>query len=306
MRRLEGATPPLTSRNAPPRASLARGLALFFALALSLAPAARAACTAAVTRTQAELTPLQHEIKVQTARLSSADAEERRDAVLRLGAMARPESSRAAAAALGDREAIVRATAARSVLSLPSGEAATLILPLLRDRDEFVRREAAYALGLTRNAIGLEALASAVEADKRPSVRGAAAVALGQIGDARAVPALTGVLSRRLPASGFFNRIRRRKVEEDEFVRRAAAVSLGQIGSREAVPALIEALSDARAPGDVRREAARSLGLIGDPAAVPALRLVLAHQDAYLSHIAFEALRKIEPSAATAPSGGTF
>ncbi|HKQ53948.1 MAG TPA: HEAT repeat domain-containing protein, partial [Pyrinomonadaceae bacterium] len=92
-----------------------------------------------------------------------------------------------------------------------------------------------------------------------------------------------------------------KKVEEDEFVRRAAAISLGQIGSRESVPALVEALSDTRAPSDVRRECARSLGIIGDPSAVPALRSVLAAQDPYLSRIAFDALRKIDPRSATQP-----
>lgn len=268
---------------------------LILACALALVPA-RAA--------QLELTPQQQEIKTLTARLSSADTEERREAVTRLGALGRPEGSRAAAAALGDPAPIVRATAARAVLSLQPGEAATLILPLLGDRDEFVRREAAYALGLTRSAAGVSALSAALESDKRPSVRGAAAVALGQIGDAAAVPALAGALSRRLQAPGFFNRLRRRKVEEDEFVRRAAAVSLGQVGSREAVPVLVETLSDARAPGDVRREAARALGLIGDPAAVPALRSVLTHRDPYLSRIAFEALKKLDPSNAARPAGG--
>jgi HEAT repeat protein len=135
-------------------------------------------------------------------------------------------------------------------------------------------------------------------------VRGAAAVALGQIGDAAAVTALASALTRRLRGSGFFNRLLRRKVEEDEFVRRAAAVALGQIGSREAVPVLVEALSDARAPNDVRRAAAHSLGLIGDPAAVPALRAVLAHQDPYLSRIAFEALKRLEPQPPARPAGG--
>ncbi len=254
-----------------------------------------------VRAVQRELTPLQQEIKVLTARLSSVDTEERREAVMRLGALRRPEGSRAAAAALGDTAAIVRAHAARAVLSLPTGEAASLILPLLRDRDEFVRREAAYALGLTRSGTGVSALSAALETDKQPSVRGAAAVALGQVGDAAAVPALAGALSRRLQASGFFNRLRRRKVEEDEFVRRAAAVALGQIGSREAVPVLVETLSNARTPDDVRREAARALGLIGDPAAVPALRSVLTHRDPYLSRIAFEALRRLDPKT---PTGG--
>jgi HEAT repeat protein len=255
----------------------------------------------AAARAQSDLTPLQREIRVQSARLSSVNVEERRDAVVRLGALGRPEASRAAASALLDASAIVRATAARAVLSLGRGEAATLILPLLRDRDEFVRREAAYALGLARSPLAVTALAAALETDKKPSVRGAAAVALGQVGDSSAAPALAGALSRRLPASGFFNRIRRRKVEEDEFVRRAAAVSLGQLGSRESVPALVDALSDARAPEDVRREAARSLGIIGDPSAAPALRSVLTSPDPYLSRIAFEALRKIDPQNAARP-----
>ncbi|HVF68583.1 MAG TPA: HEAT repeat domain-containing protein [Pyrinomonadaceae bacterium] len=254
-------------------------------------------------RTQSDLTPLQREVRVQTARLSSADVEERRDAVTRLGAMGRPEGSRAAAAALADPSAVVRATAARAVLSLGAAEAATLILPLLRDRDEFVRREAAYALGLTRSRAAVGALAAAVETDKRPAVRGAAAVALGQIGDASAAPALAGALARRLPASGFFGRLLRKKVEEDEFVRRAAAVSLGQIASRESVPALVEALSDERAPSDIRRECARALGIIGDVRAVPALRSALAAQDPYLSRVAFEALKKLDPQSATRPVG---
>jgi HEAT repeat protein len=250
---------------------------------------------------QSDLTPLQREIRVQTERLSSTDVEERRDAVMRLSALARPEGSRAAASALADPSAIVRATAARAVLSLGRSEAATLILPLLCDRDEFVRREAAYALGLTRSPTGVAALAAAVETDKKPSVRGAAAVALGRIGDAAAAPVLAGALARRLTATGFFNRLRRKKVEEDEFVRRSAAISLGQIASRESVPALVEALSDVRAPGDVRRECARALGIIGDPSAVPALRSVLSAQDPYLARIAFEALRKIDPQSATRP-----
>ena len=51
-------------------------------------------------------------------------------------------------------------------------------------------------------------------------------------------------------------------------------------------------------------EAARALGLIGDPAAAPALRSVLTHRDPYLSRIAFEALKRLDPSAATRQAGG--
>jgi HEAT repeat protein len=223
--------------------------------------------------------------------------------VTRLGALARPEGSRAAAAALGDSSAVVRATAARAVLSLPNGEAATLVLPLLRDRDEFVRREAAYALGLARHPLAAEALAAALETDREAAVRGAAAVALGQIGDPSAAAFLVGSLSRRLPPRAGRERSRRRRVEQDEFVRRAAAVSLGQLRSREAVPVLVETLSDERAPDDVRREAARALGLIGDAAAVPALRAALTARDPYLALIAFEAVRALESPATPRPGG---
>jgi HEAT repeat protein len=279
----------------------ARSLAVFASLTLVCSLALSAASARAAVTPQAELTPLQREIKTQTERLSSADMEERRDAVTHLGAMSRPEASRAAAVALKDSSPMVRATAARAVLAVGSDEAAALILPLLNDRDEFVRREAAYALGLSRSRTAVNALVDALEADKKPSVRGAAAVALGEIGDARAVAPLSAALSRLVPAPDLFSRIRRRKVEEDEFVRRAAAVALGQIGSREGVPALIEALTNERTPADVRRESARALGLIGDPAAVPALRSVLTARDPYLSDIAFDALLKIDPKSARRP-----
>lgn len=299
-----GAPPSLNPRSRRSRATLVRRLAVSFSIALACLLSAQAARAQLTDAPSGELTPLQHEIKVQAARLSSADAEERRDAVTRLGAMTRPEGSRAAAAALSDPEAIIRATAARAVLSLGPGEASTLILPLLSDRDEFVRREAAYALGLTRSPSSLGALASAVETDKELSVRAAAAIALGQIGDAGAVPALVGALSQRVKGSGLLNRVKRRKVVDDDFVRRAAATSLGQIGSREAVPVLIETLSNERTPADIRREAARALGLIGDVSAIPALRAALTSNDPYLSQIVFEVLKRLDPTTATHPAVG--
>ncbi|MCA1626825.1 MAG: HEAT repeat domain-containing protein [Acidobacteria bacterium] len=248
------------------------------------------------------LTPLQQEIERQRSRLSSSDVEERRDAVLRLGALARPDSSRVAAAALTDSAAIVRATAARSILSLPPGEAVVLLVPLLNDKNEFVRREAAYALGETRSRTAVESLVTALARDKEAGVRGAAAVSLGLIKDEAAVPALSEALGRRIARVGFLNRITFRKREENDFVRRAAVVALGQIGSREAVPALVAVLSNERAGDDVRREAARALGLIGDVAAVPALRAVVMASDPYLSQIAVEALRKLDPVNPAKPS----
>ncbi|MDQ3821432.1 MAG: HEAT repeat domain-containing protein [Acidobacteriota bacterium] len=248
-----------------------------------------------------QLTPLQFEIEKQRRRLSSTEKEERRDAVTRLGAMKRADSSRVAANALHDVAPIVRATTARAILSLPPEEAAQLLLPLLQDREEFVRQETAYSLGLTRSRAAVPALIKILEQDKKDSVRGAAAVALGQIGDEAAVAPLTNYLGRRIPASGILNRVRRKKKDENEFVRRAAAHSLGQIRSRAAVPALVDVLRDKRAPDDVRREAAISLGLIGGREAVSALREVLMARDPYLSNIAYESLQKISAEDAIRP-----
>jgi HEAT repeat protein len=285
--------------------ALARGIvglqgALAACLLLTLISSAAVAQQEKLSPSQ--LTPFQLEVEKQRQRLASSETEERRDAVVRLGAMKRPESSRVAASALRDSAAIVRATAAHSVLSLPSDEAAALLLPQLQDREEFVRQETAYALGETRSRTAVSALVSILERDKKDSVRGAAAVALGLIGDEAAVIPLTQFLSRRIPASGFINRVRRSKKDENEFVRRAAARALGQIHSRAAVPALTAVLLDERAPDDVRREAATSLGLIGDPAVIPALRAVLTARDPYLSRIAYESLVKIAPTEATQPA----
>jgi HEAT repeat protein len=143
-------------------------------------------------------------------------------------------------------------------------------------------------------------LAEALARDKEAGVRGAAAVALGQTADARAVPFLSEALGRRVRRSGFLNRITFRRTEENEFVRRAAAVSLGQIASRDGVPALIAALQNERAGDDVRREAARALGVIGDGRAVPALRAALDALDPYLTEIVIEALKKLDPAAVPA------
>ena len=257
---------------------------------------------ATTSSTSSALTPLQQEIETERRRLSSSDQEERRDAVMRLGWMKRPESSRVAASALNDSSPIVRATATRAVLSLPPEETAAALLPLLNDRDQFVRQEAAYAIGETRSRTAVEPLVALLLNDKESGVRGAAAVSLGQIGDERAAAPLAETLERRIRGSGLLSKIKRSKTPENEFVRRAAAHSLGQIGSRVAVPALVSTLADEKAGDDVRREAARALGLIADPAAIPALKNVLTASDPYLSRLAYEALKKIAPSEANRPA----
>ena len=236
------------------------------------------------------LTPLQMEIEKQRLRLGSTEIEDRREALMQLRSLQHPDASRAALSALNDPAAIVRATAAASVLSLPPNESVGSLVPLLSDKEEFVRQQVAYALGHTRSSAAVAALIERL-ADKKDSVRGAAAVALGQIADATAVTSLAAVLN---PQAGLASSKKNKsKGEQNPFVLRAAAHSLGQIGNSAALPALIFVLQDEKAEDDVRREAAFALGAIGDASAVPALRSVLMARDPYLSQAAHEAIKKI-------------
>ena len=229
-------------------------------------------------------TPLQRQIDVQKQRLSSADAEERRDALMKLGLMKRPEASRAAGAALNDAEPAVRVAAAHALASAPSPDTTDLLLPLLGDKLEFVRREVAYALGETGNRAAVAPLSNLLGADKEMSVRAATAVALGRIKDESAVIALAKAIDERPP---------RKKAGEYDFVRRAAIVSLGEIRNPAAVPSLISVLNNEKDSVDIRRAAATALGKIGSDSAVPALQSAFHSDDPFLSDAAREALRRM-------------
>src|SRR5262245_45119880 len=92
---------------------------------------------------QSSQTAAQIQIEKQQQRLTSGDEEERRDALMRLGAMHLVAASRVALPALNDPSPMVRVTAAKAILALDGSESAAALLPLLNDKDEFVRREAA-------------------------------------------------------------------------------------------------------------------------------------------------------------------
>jgi len=199
----------------------------------------------------------------------------------------RPEASRAAAAGLNDQEAIVRVTAAQAIVSLPSDEAAGLLIPLLKDKLEFVRREIADALGKTHSHSAVAPLIELLLSDKEDGVRAAAAGALGQIKDDSAVTPLVQLLSGK---SGK----KKSESRENEFALRAAAQALGEIRNRAAVGVLIATLGNDLQSSDVRRAAAIALGSIGDAQAMPALRAAIESNDPYLSEAARSAIRKLE------------
>jgi HEAT repeat protein len=241
------------------------------------------------------LTPQQLEIEKQRMRLSSTEAEDRRDALTRLASMHNPDASRVALAGLRDPVAIVKVSAAGAILSLPAEERSRNLIPLLSDEDEFVRRETAYALGKTESRTAVPPLVELLLNDKLDSVRGAAVVALGEIRDETAVAPLASVLNPQLGLVGT-KRSQKKKKPENPFVLRATARSLGQIGSRAALPALIHTLQDEQGEADVRRESAVALGAVGDSSALPALREALTAIDPYLSQAAQESIKKIQRS----------
>ena len=214
---------------------------------------------------------------------------------------------------------MVRATAAFSVIFLPKEEAFLILLPLLSDKDEFVRREAANALGEVRSPGAVLPLIQVFRKDKIIEVRNAAVVALGEIGDVRAVDVLITVL-------------RRKPKPEDEFLRRSAARSIGQIAQiiqtgkaktstpdnflpdkynfiakpqfprliekfpvfQTANDALIGILQNPKEADDTKREAAFALGAIADSASLPVLRSNLNSDDYYLAQISQESIQKIQ------------
>ncbi len=249
----------------------------------------------------------------------SGSTEEKRGALYQIRNIRTPEASRLALPALRDTEAIVRATAADSVVFLPTAEAASALLPLLDDQDPFVRTEAAYALGTAGDAVAARPLIRLLESDKIMEVRDAAAVALGRLGDLSAVPAFVSILKKK-PS------------EKDQFLRRSAARSIGQIAHfqrtgktkvvtpqnflppkyketanrpmpvadskafDEARDVLVRTLENQKEAEDTRRESAFALGAIGDPKSINVLESLLSSRDPYLAEICKEALMKLQPA----------
>lgn len=150
----------------------------------------------------------------------------------------------------------------------------------LKDWNDAAPWAAAEAL-VSIGAPAVPALCGALK-DKNVNIRQAAAEALGQIKDPRAVESLIGALK-----------------DEDWFVRATAAGALGEIKDPSAVPALLAALRDK--DGDVGGWAAWALGQIKDPSAVPALCEALRDEKWQVRPMAAGALGKIKDPSAVPP-----
>ena len=105
------------------------------------------------------------------------------------------------------------------------GDVEGLIEALSYEKDENVRLAAAWALGEMGDQRAIEPLINALQDQQR--VKEAAAKSLGEIGDAQAVQALTTILH-----------------DDNWEVRGTVAKSLGKIGDQRAIQALIRSVED--------------------------------------------------------------
>jgi HEAT repeat protein len=131
--------------------------------------------------------------------------------------------------------------------------------PLLRDKDDDVRK---FAIELISDGGGREYADRLVErlaCDPNPNVRGAAAKALGELDCREAVPQLVAAL------------------KDIEWVRFTVLESLRRLGDEGVLDPILELLSDPSAA--TRRAAIETLGAIGSPRAGDALLAYLAKAD---------------------------
>lgn len=212
------------------------------------------------------------------AQLNSSDEEERREAVMMLSHLETSAATSALLSALNDRSSRVRAAAAAGLAERGVASTVPLLAACLaKDKDAFVRKTAAYALGKFRGTDRTAALIAALN-DKDAEVRGAAAVSLGDHADSAAVTSVTTALS-----------------DKSAFVRSRAAHALGVNGNAatSAVPALIRLLTS-DGDNEVKRQSCRALGSIGDRSALPALERARRDKDPYLVQAALDAIRMLE------------
>ncbi len=140
----------------------------------------------------------------------------------------------------------------RTAATTSSAEVQELMSALKSGMTVTQRCQAANRLG--NLGAGLDALLEAVQNDDDPRVRGASGMALGKLGDTRAVRTLIKTL----------------EADKGSAVRGSAANALGALGDKAAVPALVKTLETDQHPKN-RGSAANALGALGDKAAIPAL-----------------------------------
>ncbi len=185
---------------------------------------------------------------------------------------------------LGDGTDLARIVAAvqaaGKALSSAKGEGVFeyMVEQLKRGRDA-----AAGALGELGDPRAVDALSKAL-GSKKENLAALAAGALGEIGDARAFEALEKAMNRKRSPEG---------------VRACAAASLGQLGDPRALLVLTESLHTAR--GEVKKGAAAGIAQVGDEGAFRALVEALFSDDEAVREAVTVALAEQEDERAIIP-----
>jgi HEAT repeat protein len=161
-----------------------------------------------------------------------------------------------------------------NILGSSVSAAMPVCVAMLGDRDAGTRGSAALALGRIGDRRAVESLILAL-ADSDTFVRESAISALGKLGDPRSVNALCAALN-----------------DSNDFVRFDAATALGELKDPRAVEPLIAALKDP--DPEIRGQAAAALGKIGDPKAVGPLKAVLKNLNGLPEARARYALKQLE------------
>jgi HEAT repeat protein len=261
------------------------------------------------------------------ARLGDSAPKARETAIGALSSLGDVRAVEPLIAVLKDGDEFVRTAAAEALGKLGDARAVEPLVAALKDGDEFVRTAAAEALGELGDVRAVEPLVAAlkdeevnvrkaavralgriweltdiVELGNRDSkVKMAAAEALGELGDVRAVePLITALKDEKVNVRKAAVRALGRIWElsdivglgnNDSKVRMAAAEVLGKLGDVRAVEPLVTALKDEARY--VQAAAAEALGKLGDVQAVGPLVAALKDEDMNVREAAVRALGEL-------------
>lgn len=173
-------------------------------------------------------------------------------------------------------EDLAQRRAALDMIKAMGADALAGLLVVLHTRDLHTREAAAWALGELGDPRAVPDLLRHLHHEQSAEVRDAIAWALEMIGDARAIPDLIDVLAH----------------DSTSIVRDSCAEALGALGGKEAVPGLLEALDHPDA--EVRQAAIWALGNLCscDIRAIPALTRSLSDTDPGVCWVAAWGLRE--------------
>lgn len=208
--------------------------------------------------------------------------------------------------AISDEQEEVRIEVVQTLGEIGDERAIKPLIGTLEDESLIVREKAARALGKVGKSEAEESLIAALQNNTSLSIVCAGIESLGQIGDARAVEPLIGLLTHkesqiRECTAAALGKIRdKRSVvplitalnDEQERVRWYAADSLGKIGDLSSVDSLIKLLSDTSAR--VRESAVTALGQMGNQQSVESLIKALQDVDKRVAEQAAESLVNIK------------